>query len=95
MTSRLRRLKRWHCFFLGVFPVLVRSLWFDLRFRRSVSLGGAFVLSGVPAVAFDRVLARLFVLGCSFVSAGCGLRSGGCWVCPLFFYAIAYFFSWM
>ena len=57
------------------------SRWFGLRFRRAVSVAGAFVLSGVPAVAFDRVLARLFVLGCSFVSAGCGLRSGCCWVC--------------
>ncbi len=55
--------------------------WSGLRFRRSVSVAGAFVLSGVPPVGFSALCARLFVLGGSFVACGCGLRSGSCWVC--------------
>ena len=38
------------------------SRWFGLRFRRSVSVAGAFVLSGVPAVAFGFLLFLLLFL---------------------------------
>lgn len=70
--------------FRGFFLVLSRSrslFWSGLFFRRSVSVPRAFVLSGVPPAGFSVLCARLFVLGCSFVSCGCGLRSRSCWVC--------------
>ena len=53
------------------------SVWSSLRFGRAGS--GLFQLSGVPLAGFERVFARLFVLGAELVSCGCSLSGLG-WV---------------
>jgi hypothetical protein len=57
------------------------SVWLGVRFARSFSAPGAFVLSGVPASWFERVLSRLFFLGAEFVSCGSFVPSRALWVC--------------
>ena len=55
--------------------------WAAVRFRRAASVSGGFVLCGVPASLFERVCARLFVLGCEFVACGSSVGSQLVWLC--------------
>jgi hypothetical protein len=57
------------------------SIWSTVRFRRARGVARGFVLCGVPLVAFERVCARLFVLGAEFVSCGSCRFSRFCWLC--------------
>ncbi|NET31358.1 MAG: hypothetical protein F6K19_05070 [Cyanothece sp. SIO1E1] len=59
--------------------------WSTVRFTRAREVAGAWVLMGVPQVLLERLCARLFVLGCSFVSCGCSVSHKSAWVvfkCP-------------
>jgi hypothetical protein len=57
------------------------SIWSTVRFRRARGVAGGFVLCGVSPRLFERVAARLFVLGAVFVACGSCRFSRFSWLC--------------
>jgi hypothetical protein len=60
---------------------LVRFHGLRCGFVVLLGVSGGFVLCGVPASLFERVCARLFVLGCEFVACGSSVGSRLVWLC--------------
>ena len=70
-----------------VLVFVMSSIWSTVRFGREFGVPGVYVLLGVSPLVFERVAARLFVLGAVFVSCGSCRFSRLSWVsfrcCPV------------